>query len=251
MLENDLVYRFFFCPWIYGLACWLLAYVLAPSQFLKVIYQETNEPYLSIIARYISVKNFKIFFSGVHIYAFRQLISSVAFGFAQWLYACSLKYYFNKPFLFLIIWQSFLVAAIETLFTIHSETQEIVANKGELIQRKAAVTDVITPIFLRNFLVSLAPILAFAFTRYIQNGLWMNIVVCSCCSIILSLLSMPFDLVATQNCGSAVRMSWIGRLKQIIILDKQFVAMFKGGAMRVFQNVVYSIAIGLLMIVLD
>jgi hypothetical protein len=246
---NSLLYRFFLDPLSHGVACFLLAYVLAPTQFVKIVYQETNESYTAIIRRYLQARNFKVFFSGAHIYALRQFISASSFGFSQWLYLSSLRFCPVSHIVLLMIWQSFLVGVVETVITLYSETKEIEANKRELLKRKAEMKDIFTPLLIRNILAGSAPILAYEVTKNMEG--WVaNMVICALLAIAVSALTMPFDLIATQNCGSAVRMTWIGRLRQTIVVEKQFWSIFNGLAMRILQIVPYSIAHSVVMLLM-
>jgi hypothetical protein len=195
-------------------------------------------------------RNFKIFFSGAHIYALRQFISASSFGISQWLYLSSLRCCSMTNFIFLTIWQCLLVGITETAITIHSETKEIAANKGALMKRKGEIKDIFTPLLLRNIFAGSAPILAYEVTKY-MSGILMNIVICTLFAIAVATLTMPFDLIATQNCGSAVRMTWIDRLKQNVIVEKQFHVIFNGLTMRILQIVPYSIAHSLVMLFLS
>ncbi|MCT4696784.1 MAG: hypothetical protein V3581_00925 [Candidatus Cardinium sp.] len=249
MEYNTLLYRFFFDPLAHGIACMVVAYLVAPAQFVKVVYQETGEPYTSIVTRCIRTKNFKLFFSGAHIYALRQVIAALAFGVSQWLFLCSTDYYAITNFALLVIWECFLAGMVETAVTIYSETKEIAANKGALMKRKERMMDIVTPIFLRNILSSSACILAYEFTKDI-SGVWINMMVSTVLGIAVSALTMPFDLIATQNCGSEVPMTWIGRLKHNITVEKKFLAIFNGLTMRILQIVPYSVAHSLVMLFL-
>lgn len=249
MQDNTLLYRFFFDPLAHGIACLIVAYLVAPAQFIKVVYQETGESYTSIITRCIRTRNFKLFFSGAHIYALRQVIAALAFGVSQWLFLCSIDYYPIENFTLLVVWECFLAGMVETLVTVYSEAKEIAANKGNLMKRKEKVVDVFTPILLRNILGGSASILAYEFTKD-MTGLCINIVVSALLGIAVSALTMPFDLIATQNCGSEVPMTWIGRLKHNIVVEKNFLAIFNGLTMRIVQIVPYSIAHSLVMLFL-
>ncbi|WP_419241594.1 hypothetical protein [Cardinium endosymbiont of Nabis limbatus] len=249
MQHNTLLYRFFFDPLAHGVTCMVVAYLVAPAQFVKVVYQETGEAYLSIITRCIRTKNFKLFFSGAHIYALRQFIAALAFGVSQWLFLCSTGYYAITNFTLLVIWECFLAGMVETAVTIYSETKEIAANKGALMKRKEKVMDIITPILLRNILSGSACILAYEFTKEL-SGIWVNMMVSTVLGIAVSALTMPFDLIATQNCGSEVPMTWIGRLKHNITAEKNFLVIFNGLTMRIVQIVPYSVAHSLVMLFL-
>ncbi len=250
MEYNSLLYRFFLDPLSHGVACFLLAYVLAPTQFVKVVYQETKEPYTTVIRGYLQARNFKIFFSGAHIYALRQFISASSFGFSQWLYLSSLRFCPVSHIALLALWQSLLVGIVETAITLYSETKEIAANKGSLMKRKAEMKDIFMPLLLRNILAGSAPILAYEVTKGMEG--WVaNMVICTLFAIAVSALTMPFDLIATQNCGSTVRMTWIGRLRQTIVVEKQFWSIFNGLIMRILQIVPYSIAHSVVMLLVS
>lgn len=246
---NTLLYRFFFDPLAHGIASIIVAYLVAPAQFVKVVYQETGESYSSIVTRCIRAKNFKLLFSGAHIYTLRQFIAALAFGVSQWLFLCSTGYYAITNFTLLVIWECFLAGMVETLVTIYSETKEIAANKGPLMKRKEKVMDILTPILLRNILGGSASILAYEFTKDI-SGIGANMVVSALLGIAVSALTIPFDLIATQNCGSEVRMTWIGRLKHNITVEKKFFAIFNGLTMRILQIVPYSVSHSLVMLFL-
>ena len=249
MQHNTLLYHFFFDPLAHGIVCMIVAYLVAPAQFIKVVHQETGEPYASIINRYIHGGNIKLFFSGAHIYAFRQVIAALSFGLAQWLFLCSINYYPITYFTLLISWECFLAGIVETIVTVYSETKEIAANKGPFIKRKERIMDIFTPVLLRNIISASPCILAYALTKHL-NGIGINIMVNTLLGIAASALTMPFDLIATQNCGAEVRMTWIGRLKHNIIVEKNFFAIFNGLTMRILQIVPYSIAHGLVMLLL-
>lgn len=249
MQQNSLLYRLFLNPLAHGIACMIVAYLVAPTQFVKVIYQETRASYTSIVTKHIRARNFRIFFSGAHIYAFRQFIAALAFGMAQWLYLSSLRCFPLTNFILLVTWQCFLAGIVETVVTVYSEAQEIAANKGTLMKRKAKISDIFTPLLLRNILAGSAAILAYEITKN-MSGIATNMLVSAILGIAVSALTMPFDLIATQNCGSEVPMTWIGRLKQNIIVEKKFGVIFNGLAMRILQIVPYSVAHSLVMLFL-
>ena len=249
MQHNSLIYRFFIDPLAHGMACMIVAYLVAPAQFVKVVYQETGESYTSIVRRCIRSGNIKLFFSGAHIYALRQVIAALAFGVSQWLFLCSNDYYTITNFTLLVIWECFLAGMVETIVTVYSEAKEIAANKGALMKRKEKVMDIFTPILLRNILSGSACILAYEFTKDI-DGVWINMMVSTVLGTAVSALTMPFDLIATQNCGSDVPMTWIGRLKHNITVEKKFCTIFNGLTMRILQIVPYSIAHSLVMLLL-
>ncbi|MBX9889892.1 MAG: hypothetical protein K2X94_01325 [Amoebophilaceae bacterium] len=259
MKENNLLYHFFVDPMSHGMACLILAYLLAPTQFVKVVYQETKQPYLHIIKQYLAARNFKIFFSGARMYALRQFIAAFAFGISHWLYLFSISCYAISNIVLLVVWQSFVVAVVETVITIYTEMKEIAANKGDLMKRKEAISAIITPIFLRNFIAGSAPVLACEVSKQLavyaivkqMGGICTNTVVCILVSIVISTLSIPFDLIATQNCGSAVPMTWIGRLRHIIMVEKKCMVLFNGLGMRIMQIIPYSIAHSLIIFLLD
>lgn len=249
MQYNDLFWRFFIDPLAHGVACVIVAYLLAPTQFVKVVYQETGESYTSVIKRYLQAQNFRIFFSGAHIYAFRQLIAAFAFGFSQWLFICLLRYCVLTNFTLLVVWQSFLAGVIETVITVYSETKEIAANKGAFMKRPGAVKDIFTPLLFRNIGVASAVILAYEITKGIDS-IFISIIISALLGVVATILTMPFDLVATQNCGSAVRMTWLGRLKQNIVVEKKFRVIFNGLTIRILQIVPYTIVHSLVMLFL-
>jgi hypothetical protein len=250
MEKQTLLYSFFLDPLAHGIACSLLAYLLAPTQFLKVVYQETHESYRAILRRYLGAKNVRIFFSGAHIYAWRQFVSAASFGFSQWLYAASLRLMPISQIGLLVLWQSFLVGVVETAITLYSETKEIAANKGALMHREAAMQDIVAPLLIRNVLAGSAPVLAYELTKHAEGWIG-NTLVCTLCALVVSSLTMPFDLIATQNCGSAVRMTWFGRLKQTVWIEKRFWSIFNGLSMRILQIVPYSIAHSVVMLLLS
>ncbi|WP_243517383.1 MULTISPECIES: hypothetical protein [unclassified Candidatus Cardinium] len=249
MQHNSLIYHFFIDPLAHGMACMIVAYLVTPAQFVKVVYQETGESYTSIVKRCIRTRNVKLFFSGAHIYALRQVIAALAFGLSQWLFLCSTGYYTINNFTLLVIWECFLAGMVETMVTVYSEAKEIAANKGALMKRKEKVMDIFTPILLRNIVSASACILAYEFTKDI-NGVWINMLVSTLLGIVVSALTMPFDLIATQNCGSEVPMTWIGRLKHNMAVEKQFFTIFNGLTMRILQIVPYSVAHSLVMVLL-
>lgn len=249
MQQNSLLYRLFLDPVAHGIACMVVAYLVAPTQFIKVVYQETKESYSAIITKYIHIRNFKIFFSGSHIYALRQFIAAFAFGIAQWLYFLSLNYFPITNFILLVVWQCFLAGGVETVVTVYSEAREITANKGPLMKREAKILDIITPILLRNILACSAAVLGYEITKN-MTGMGMNILVSSIAGIGVSVLTMPFDLIATQNCGAEIPMTWIGRLKQNVVVEKNFRVIFNGLTMRMIQIIPYSVAHSLVMLLL-
>ncbi|WP_123663660.1 hypothetical protein [Candidatus Cardinium hertigii] len=250
MQHSSLLYRLLLDPFTHGIACTIVAYLVAPTQFVKVVYQETGASYTSIITKYVRARNFRSFYAGAHVYALRQFIAAFAFGISQWLFLFSIRYLVFINNTLSIIWQCFLAGIVETVITAYSETKEIAANKGNLMKCKETVSDIFMPILLRNILAASAAILAYELTKN-MDGLFMNMVVSTFLGIVASVLTMPFDLIATQNCGSEVRMTWIGRLKQNILVEKKFHrVIFSGLTMRILQIVPYSIAHSLVMLFL-
>ena len=241
---------FFLSPLVYGLVCLLLGYILAPTQFVKVVHQETGASYLHIVVQYVASRNFRIFFSGVHVYALRQFVSSFAIGIGLWMYNLSSGYFLIRHPVVLFLWKAVVVGFAETVITLSLEKREIVANKGDLIRSKPSIWDIALPIFLRNSICAMAPISSHIILTYVTFSALVSVLVCLLVSTVFSLLSMPFDLVATINCGSGERVTCLGRLKRIIWDDKQFASIFDGSLIRVIQNTAYSIAISLLMCVL-
>ncbi|MDD9139968.1 MAG: hypothetical protein NQ127_03530 [Candidatus Cardinium sp.] len=245
-----LFYRLLLDPFAHAIVCTIIAYLLAPTQFVKVIYQETGQSYGSIIRQYLRSRKFRCFYAGAHMYALRQFVSSFTFGFALWLFQLSVTYYPITHLGLSIGWACCLVGMLETIVTIASEMREITANKGPLMKRKAAYRDIAVPLLLRNILFNIAAIAPYEFTKE-QDNPFMNMIFGIVFGIVVSVLTMPFDLVITQNCGSETRMTWISRLKQNILIEKKLGVIFNGLTMRMLQVVPYSIAHSMVMLCLE
>lgn len=248
-MSYDILYHLFLDPCAHGIACLLVAYLVVPSQFVKIVYQETGESYGSILSRYLRAGNLSIFFSGAHIFALRQFISAVAFGMAQWLFYCLIAIYPISNVIYLILWQCCLNGIVETIMTVYSEIKEIAANKGHLMQRKESIMDVFVPLLIRNILAGSPAILAYETTKH-MDGIAVNVTISGIFSIVAAILAMPFDLTATQSCGSMVPMHWVRRLQQNVSIGRGFFSIFSGLTMRIIQLCAFSIIHGLVILFL-
>ena len=227
---------------VFGGSAALVGVIFAPSQFLKVIHQETKESYTRIFKIYHHNGNYKAFFRGAHMYALRQFIINAVFGFSQYLYCKLCGYFFITHLFWIVFLQCFLGGVLETGTTILSEVEEIAKNKGGLMKRPARVTDVLTPLFIRNGITWLAAVLSEELTRkYMLGSISLNILLCGITGIIATALSMPFDLVATQSCGAADKMPFLVRMKKTLSEKSGFKHLFSGLKIRVIQNIAYTI----------
>ena len=232
---------------IFGGGATIMGFILAPSQFLKVIHQETKKSYTSICLQYYKAKNLKVFFRGGAIYGVRQFVTEAAFGISQYIYG-NMQHAFGINHLFwAIFWQCALATLFETSMTLFGEVKEIEQNKGELLQQPARITDIIYPVILRNYIAWLAPVLSAEITiRYMNGSVLFNIGFCFLTGLLAAIISLPFDLAATQNCGATTRINTFIRLRKIFFEEKNWCDLFSGFKMRTIQIIGYTILTSLL-----
>jgi len=221
----------------FGLISAVTAIIISPLQFLKVIKQQVGGYYYIIFKTTVNRSGFSTFFRGAVPYAVMNFLSSMAFGFSEYLSVYILGVT-KFPILISVIVRSFLGGIIETGFSIKSELSEISKNKGSLIKEKPKIITIAAPILLRNIIFWHGSIIAYE----ISESFYLSIVASSVISFIFgamfALISIPFDVIATQNCGAKEDRGLIGRLRKILKNRNQI---FAGNVMRVIQVAIFTL----------
>ena len=233
---------------LFGITAAIIAVLISPLQFIKIIRQETLNGYKIIIANAFNQGKLKIFFRGAAPYALLQFISSAAFGFSDFLSNIILQN--NKNLLLAVLIRSLLGGTLETIATISTEVREISRNKGELMKKKGKPSSILLPIWIRNSIFWIASTLSFEIYQYTNITASQSAILAFFLGIIAGIFSIPPDLLATQNCGAEQNMTAIARLNMIIKqngIDKTFA----GTKIRIIQIALFSLTTEYIMTVVS
>jgi len=234
----------------YGGASALVAILVNPLQFLKIIRQETGEKYGEIAKRNYEKGGIRIFYRGLRAYVEIQFLVNVAFAFSEFFSIKWLSVYQYELTAVGIIVRAFSASILETLMTIKSEVSQIAKNKGELMKKDGEVSSIITSIFVRNTINWFGSLWSIYFIHKLSLGDFGGFVFSFVVGIIFAILTLPFDIVATHNCGSLEKLSILQRLKKIAFESGGYSAMYRGSIMRIIMMTCYSVSIVLVSVYL-
>lgn len=232
LLSNLLLSGIFF-----GVMSAITAAIISPLQFLKIMRQQTGKLYYKIFNEVLEKSGFITFFRGVAPYALMQFLSSLAFGFAEYITLCLLKVEALGIILALLI-RATLGGIIETAFSLYSELKEITRNKGELMQKRASARTVLAPILIRNIIFWFGAVIAYEISAKYCLNLLLSSIIGFLSGAIFALISLPFDIIATQNCGALEQKSLIRKFKEMLQDHK---SMLSGGLVRIIQIGIFTL----------
>ena len=223
----------------FGLLAAVVAFFISPLQYLKIIRQDTGVTYSQVISDALSHKQpLKIFFRAALPYTLMNFLSNMSFGFSNHLSNLILE---ENYFLFTgVMLRSLLGGIIETILTIYPEIDEILKNKGDLKKnRKNNIIKISFPIFLRNSIAWVGTTLSYEILVKFSMGVGQSTIVSFIIGIIFGIISLPFDVITTQNCGSHEKLNSIQRFFRIVDQDKT--VLLSGTIIRVLQISIFTV----------
>ena len=224
---------------VFGVGSAIVAVILSPAQYVKVVKQELVLGYMRIITQSYNSGGLRIFFRGCGPYALMQFVSSFSFGVAEYL-SNIIILSMGSGILLSVTLRAILGGALETVTTVYYEMQEIARNKGDLLLSKVGVSQVFFVIFLRNILFWLAPSLSFELTSHFSLS-YGEVFLLSCVlGLLAGIITTPLDVIATKNCGGTGDLSVLFRLRNIV-RQGELEVVFAGAYIRVAQIMIYSI----------
>ncbi len=226
---------------IFGIVCAIVAAIISPLQFAKIIRQQTGEKYSEIFKRNYNTGGIKVFYRGAYPYGKLQFLSSASFGFSEFLCIFLLKKINLESVILAIIIRALSASVFETAMTIKSEVQEISRNKGELMKVKGTIASSINAIFFRNALFWMASLISGYLIEQLGISYISGILLSAVLGMLFAVITIPLDLVATQNCGDDESHSIISRMKKIIQDNNQYSSIYRGSLMRIIQIGIFTV----------
>ena len=225
----------------FGIIAAIIAVIISPLQFIKIIRQQTGKSYSKIIKENYKKYGIKVFYRGAYPYGKLQFLSSFSFGLSEFCCIFVLKK-FNLELSFIAVFIRAISAGLfETTFSVKAEMQEISRNKGELMKQKGTVASILEAIFIRNVLFWMASLVSFYFINKISlNGLAGGLLA-FVFGIIFAIITIPIDLVATHNCGDDEKHSVFSRIKKILTTEGCYSSIYYGSFMRVIQISIFTV----------
>lgn len=225
---------------IFGLFSCITAILISPLQFLKIIRQQTGEKYSNIIKSNYKKSGIKLFYRGAYPYGKMQFLSSFAFGMSEFCCIFILRKFSLDTALIAVFIRSISAGIFETTFTAKAEVQEISKNKGELMKKEGEVFSILEAIFLRNVLFWMASLLSFYFIQKANLSHEIGGLIAFIFGVIFAIITIPFDLIATHNCGDEENHSVFSRMKKII-KEEKYSSMYRGSLMRIILMSIFTI----------
>jgi hypothetical protein len=226
---------------IFGSLSCITAIIISPLQFIKIIRQQTGDNYKNIIKANYKKSGIKIFYRGAYPYGQLQFLSSFAFGLSEFICIFFLKQYNLESSFTGILIRSISAGIFETAFTVKAEVQEISKNKGDLMKRKGTITSILEAIFMRNTLFWMASLLSFYFIQKIHLTHFAGSLLAFVFGVVFGVITIPLDLVATQNCGDDEIHSVFSRIKKILNANGQYSSMYYGSIARIMIISIFTI----------
>ena len=223
---------------IFGSASALVAFLISPLQFLKVIRQQTGFSYSDIFFKTLKSDGWPAFFRGALPYGAMNFLSSMAFGISEYI-AGDLLGAASLSLLAAVFLRSTMGGATETLFSLYSEMQEISRNKGSLIKSKPKISSILLPILIRNTIFWYGSVVTYELSVRFALDIFVSTIFAFVFGVLLTFVSIPLDVIATQNCGAQKKDGMIKRLKKL--LDSKNNSVFAGAMMRIIQTSIFTI----------
>ena len=225
----------------FGTICAIIAVMISPLQFIKIIRQQTGESYAKIVKENYKKHGIAVFYRGAYPYGKLQFLSSFSFGFSEF---CCIFFLtkFNLELSFAAIFIRAISAGLfETTLSVKAEMQEISRNKGDLMKQKGTVASILEAIFMRNTLFWMASLVSFYFINKMSLSGLAGGLLAFVLGIIFAVITIPIDLVATHNCGDDEKHSVFSRIKKILTTKGCYSSIYYGSFVRVFQISIFTV----------
>ncbi|KYH12838.1 hypothetical protein [Neorickettsia sp. 179522] len=229
---------FFLVPLVYASFAAVVAFAIAPLQYLKIIRQETASSYSSIFfcAFEKGGAAIGIFFGGAIPYVTMNFLANLSFGFSDRISEIVLPVQYG--ILVGIFVRAFLGGAIETLFTIYPEVREIVRNKGDLAVGKGRVLSILFPAFLRNSVAWLGATSSYEISTRLFLSLDKSLFLSVVLGLVFGVISIPLDVLVTQNCAAREELPLLRRV--LLVATDSSSKFFLGSTIRILQISIYT-----------
>ena len=172
-----------------------------------------------------------------------NFLVNAAFGMSEFFMNMILSPYNLQLTIFGIITRIISASLIETLFTAKAEVQGITRNKGDLMKKNGEVLSILEAIFLRNIINWMGALFSVYFIHLFALNYFQGFILSFFLGIIFAILTLPFDIVATHNCGDIEKLSIFQRLKKISLEAGGYHGAYRGSLMRVMMITCYSVGI--------
>lgn len=227
----------------FGICAAIIAILVNPLQFLKILRQQTGERYSKIFHDNYEKGGFKIFYRGLKPWIMLNFLVNAAFGISEFFSVGILSKYGMQLTIPGILIRAVSAAIIEIILTIRSEVKEISKNKGEWMKQDGEVSAILTAVFLRNILNWLGCLISVYFIHIFSLSYFYGFTLSFVIGMIFAIITLPFDVVATHNCGDIERLSILKRLEKITFESGGYHGAYRGSLMRIIMNTCFSVGI--------
>lgn len=225
----------------YGFIAALVAVLVTPLQFLKIIRQQTGQNYSYIFHNEKKLHGPTVFYRALIPYVAMSFLINTAFGISEHFSIKFLHLFLIENTIWGMIFRIIAAGLMETIFTIKAEVIEISKNKIDLMKTKGTIISILIPAFLRNTMAWVGTLLSTYFILKFDISFFYNgIILAFIIGLIISILSLPFDVIATQNCGDIQELSITQRMKKIIN-EGGYIGVYSGSLMRIIQITLFTV----------
>ncbi|ACT69847.1 hypothetical protein ACJZTR_03850 [Neorickettsia risticii] len=228
---------FFLVPLVYASFAGVVAFAIAPLQYLKIIRQETAASYSSIFFRAFGKSGaIGIFFGGALPYVTMNFLANLSFGLSDRISEIVLPVQYG--ILIGIFVRAFLGGAIETVLTIYPEVREIVRNKGDLAFGKGRALSILFPAFLRNSVAWLGATSSYEISTKLCLSMDTSLILSVILGLVFGIISIPLDVMVTQSCAAKEELTLIRRM--LLVATDSSSKFLLGSTIRILQISIYT-----------
>lgn len=224
----------------FGSVAALVAIIVTPLQFLKIMRQQTGWTYSYIFHHEKKLYGPSVFYRALIPYVAMSFLINAAFGISEHFSVKFLHLFLIENTFWGMIFRALAAGLLETIFTIRAEVIEITKNKIDLMKTKGTIISILVPAFLRNTIAWLGALLSLYFILKFNISFYNGMIIAFIIGLIISILSLPFDVITTQNCGDIQKLSVIQRMKKII-KERGYKGAYAGSLMRIIQITLFTI----------
>lgn len=233
------LYSLIFDGMVFGATSAILALLISPLQYVKIMKQETGKHYLVICRDSYRNYGIAIFFRAAIQYAMLNFVSSASFGISHYFSSKAISQVASFSIALAPVLRSLIGGFMETLLTFQIEIKEINKNKGNNSKNERNFLTIILLVFLRNSLFWLGATSAFELSGHAQlppsYTFWLTFVF----GLVAGVISTPVDALATRICGSQERIGVVKSLYRILRYDRDIA--FAGTFVRIVQIILYTV----------
>jgi hypothetical protein len=227
----------------FGITGVIIAILVNPLQFLKIIRQQTGKKYKEIIADNYQKYGIKVFYRSLIPYMMLNFLVNAAFGISEFFMNLLLSPYNLQLTILGIIIRIISASFFETLLTARSEVKAIAKNKGNLMIEDGKVSAILPAIIARNAVNWMGALFSVYFIHLFELNYLHGFILSFFVGIIFAIATLPFDIVATHNCGDIEKLSILERLKKISFEAGGYHGAYRGSLMRIIMMTCYSVGI--------